>query len=60
MVHTLRTLPGEVLLKQLIHEEMGEVTPLQYARISAEHGIHHVAQLESIQEASIQEHGAMQ
>ncbi|MCP4641531.1 MAG: hypothetical protein GY851_13900 [bacterium] len=48
MIHTLRTLPKDVLLRTLKHEEMGEVTPFRYAEIAAEHGAHHLAQLEAL------------
>ncbi|MBN2310397.1 MAG: DinB family protein [Candidatus Hydrogenedentes bacterium] len=48
MIHTLRNLPSDVLLRTLKHDEMGTVSPLRYAEISAEHALHHLAQLDSL------------
>ncbi|MCX5757726.1 MAG: DinB family protein [Candidatus Hydrogenedentes bacterium] len=48
MIHTLQTLPQKVLLRTLKHQEMGSVSPLEYAGIAAEHGLHHLAQLDSL------------
>lgn len=48
MIHTLRAVPEDVLRRVLKHEEMGSVTPLDYARISADHALHHLDQLDRL------------
>ena len=48
MIHTLQTLPQEVLLRTLKHQEMGSVSPLQYGDIAAKHALHHLAQLDCL------------
>jgi hypothetical protein len=48
LLHVLRTTPVEKLRRELTHPTMGKVTPLFYAKIPSEHGLHHLEQLEAI------------
>jgi hypothetical protein len=48
MIHTLQTLPQEILLRKLKHQEMGSISPLEYAKIASEHALHHLAQLDCL------------
>jgi hypothetical protein len=50
LLHVLRTTPEERLRRELNHPKLGKVTPLFYAKIPAEHGMHHLEQLEAIRD----------
>jgi hypothetical protein len=50
LLHILRTTPEERLRRELTHPKLGKVTPLFYAKIPAEHGMHHLEQLEAIRD----------
>jgi len=52
LLHVLRTTPEERLQREMMHPKLGTVTPLFYAKIPAEHGLHHLEQLEAIRDGS--------
>ena len=52
ILHTLRALPEESLRRELNHPQLGKVSALWYAGIVADHGLHHVEQVEAIRDRS--------